>query len=130
VKAIFKVFFTERLNIIGVAMSKEINYGVVRSPAELGELARAHRKSGKITLERISGLGNVSIKFLSEFENGKATCEIGKVLQALRTMGLEVVIQPRQSTHIFSVSYPATHPIVSSIHSRITKETGEGDADD
>ena len=44
-------------------MNKEINYGVVRSAAELGELARAHRKSLQVTLERISGLGNVSTSF-------------------------------------------------------------------
>jgi HTH-type transcriptional regulator / antitoxin HipB len=81
-------------NNIEAAMTKEINYEVVRSAAELGELARAHRKSLHVTLERISGLGNVSSKFLSERERGKDTAEIGKVFQALRTMGLEVVIQP------------------------------------
>jgi HTH-type transcriptional regulator/antitoxin HipB len=32
---------------------------------------------------------------LSEFERGKETAEIGKVLKALRTLGLEVIIQPR-----------------------------------
>jgi HTH-type transcriptional regulator / antitoxin HipB len=111
-------------------MSKEINYGVVRSAAELGELARAHRKGRKVTLERIAGLGNVSTKFLSEFERGKDTAEIGKVFQALRTMGLEVVIQPRVSKHTFSVNYGATHPIVSVSHSRITKDKLEGGKDD
>ena len=41
------------------------------------------------------GLGNLSTRFLSEFERGKETAEIGKVLKALRTLGLEVIIQPR-----------------------------------
>ena len=104
-------------------MTKEINYGVVRSAAELGELARAHRKSLQVTLERISGLGNVSSKFLSEFERGKDTAEIGKVFQALRTMGLEVVIQPRQSKHTSSVNYGATP-------SRTTKDKLAGGKDD
>jgi hypothetical protein len=35
------------------------------------------------------------MRFLSEFERGKETAEIGKVLKALRTLGLEVIIQPR-----------------------------------
>ena len=54
-------------------------------------------KHRHLTLETISGLGNLSTRFLSEFERGKETAEIGKVLKALHTLGLEVVIQPRGS---------------------------------
>lgn len=70
-------------------------YGAVETAEELGRLARAHRKHRHLTLETISGLGNLSTRFLSEFERGKETAEIGKVLKALRTLGLEVIIQPR-----------------------------------
>ena len=70
-------------------------YGIIRSTEELGRVARAYRKNRRLTLETVSGLGNLSPRFLSEFERGKDTAEIGKVLKALRTMGLEVVIQPR-----------------------------------
>jgi transcriptional regulator with XRE-family HTH domain len=77
-------------------MAKEkAQYGVIRSAEELGKLARAHRKQRKLTLESISGLSTLSPRFLSEFERGKETAELGKVLKALRTLGLEVVIQPR-----------------------------------
>ncbi|MEG7522290.1 MAG: hypothetical protein M3H12_04215 [Chromatiales bacterium] len=34
------------------------------------------------------------MRVLSEFERGKETAEIGKVLKALRTLGLEVIIRP------------------------------------
>jgi len=70
-------------------------YGAVQTAEELGRLARAHRKHRRLTLETVSGLGNLSTRFLSEFERGKETAEIGKVLKALRTLGLEVSIQPR-----------------------------------
>lgn len=73
----------------------DITYGAVRSASELGRLVRAHRKHRRLTLETVSGLGNLSTRFLSEFERGKETAEIGKVLKALRTLGLEVIIQPR-----------------------------------
>ncbi len=73
----------------------DIAYGTVQSAGELGRLARAHRKQRRLTLETVSGLGNLSTRFLSEFERGKETAEIGKVLKALRTLGLEVIIQPR-----------------------------------
>ncbi|MEJ2446135.1 MAG: helix-turn-helix transcriptional regulator [Exilibacterium sp.] len=73
----------------------QVQYGAIRSAEDLGKLVRAHRKQKKLTLETISGLGNLSTRFLSEFERGKETAELGKVLKALRTLGLEVVIQPR-----------------------------------
>lgn len=77
-------------------MIKQDNpYGAVRSTEELGRLVRTHRKKRQLTLETVSGLGNLSPRFLSEFERGKETAEIGKVLKALRTLGLEVIIQPR-----------------------------------
>jgi len=76
----------------------DITYGTIRTAEELGRLARAHRKSRRLTLDTVSGLGNLSTRFLSEFERGKETAEIGKILKALRTLGLEVIIQPRGST--------------------------------
>lgn len=73
----------------------DIPCGTVRTTEKLGRLARAHRKQRHLTLETVSGLGNLSTRFLSEFERGKETAEIGKVLKALRTLGREVIIQPR-----------------------------------
>jgi transcriptional regulator with XRE-family HTH domain len=70
---------------------------VVQSVADLGRLARAHRKTRGLTLETVSGLANLSVRFLSEFERGKPTAEVGKVLKALRTLGLEVVIRRRRA---------------------------------
>ena len=74
---------------------KDVPYGPIRTAAELGGLARAHRKSKRLTLETVSGLSNSSPRFLSEFERGKETAEIGKILKALRILGLEVIVQPR-----------------------------------
>jgi hypothetical protein len=48
-------------------MNDKIQYGSVRTVAELGKLVREHRKHQNQTLERISGLANVSMRFLSEF---------------------------------------------------------------
>ncbi len=76
-------------------MDEDSIYGAVQTAGELGCLVRAHRKQRRLTLETVSGLGNLSTRFLSEMERGKQTAEIGKVLKALRTLGLEVIIQPR-----------------------------------
>jgi len=70
-------------------------YGPIQTTKDIGRLVRAHRKQRGLSLETVSGLGNLSVRFLSEFERGKDTAEIGKVLKALRTLGLEVIVQPR-----------------------------------
>jgi HTH-type transcriptional regulator/antitoxin HipB len=70
-------------------------FGQVRTTEELGQIMRAFRKSQLLTLETVSGLSHLSMRFLSELERGKETAEIGKALQALNKLGLEVLIQPR-----------------------------------
>lgn len=49
----------------------DIPYGKIQTVEELGRLARPHRKQRHLTLETVSGLGNLSTRFLSEFERGK-----------------------------------------------------------
>lgn len=71
-------------------------YGPVRSPRELGQLVRLHRKSRGWTLQKLSRFANVSMRFLSEFERGKETAEIGKAVHVLQLLGLEAVIVPRR----------------------------------
>lgn len=73
------------------------SYGEFNGTSELGKIVRAHRKAKKLTLEEAAGLANLSVRFLSEFERGKSTAEIGKVLKAVRTLGLELTVQPRGS---------------------------------
>lgn len=72
-------------------------HGQIRNTGDLGRLVRAHRKQKQLTLENASGLANLSVRFLSEFERGKETAEIGKVLKALQTLGLDVFVQPRSA---------------------------------
>ena len=69
----------------------------LKSTRELGQLIREYRKSKRLTIEAVSGLANVSSRFLSELERGKETAEIGKVLKVLQTLGLDLVIQSRSS---------------------------------
>ena len=70
-------------------------FGKIVTAKELGGLIRSFRKSNNFTLERVTGLTNVSMRFLSELERGKETAELGKVLLLLNRLGLDVIIQPR-----------------------------------
>ena len=81
-------------------------YGAVQNTEQLGKLVRAHRKSRGIALEKVSGLANLGKRFLSEFERGKDTAEIGKVLKALNTLGLEVIVRPRKVHARSSIKIP------------------------
>lgn len=70
-------------------------FGRIKNTTDLGALIRAFRKSQQLTLEKVSGLTNVSMRFLSELERGKETAELGKALSTLNKLGLDVIVQPR-----------------------------------
>ncbi len=79
-------------------MSKPENkspFGRVETPQDIGQAVRRKRKEQGILQEKAAGLSGVGTKFLSQLENGKETAEIGKILQVLRALGLEIYIYPR-----------------------------------
>ena len=75
--------------------SRSVGLQAIKSTRELGEAVRSHRKRRNLTQETVASLSNVSIGFLSDFENGKPTAEIGKILKTLRAIGLDLFVQPR-----------------------------------
>jgi len=76
---------------------EKIPYGNVKNISEMGALVRQHRKSQKIRIEDLSDMAMISARLIGEFERGKETCQIGKVLQILKFLGLEIRIVPRGS---------------------------------
>lgn len=67
----------------------------VTTAAELGNALRNHRKKQAIRQQDLADYALLSPKFLSQFENGKETAELGKVLKALELAGLNVWIADR-----------------------------------
>jgi HTH-type transcriptional regulator / antitoxin HipB len=67
----------------------------VNSPADIGIMVRRKRKADSLTLADAAAMCNVGYRFLSDLENGKPTAHIGKILQVLSGLGLEITIQPR-----------------------------------
>ena len=70
-------------------------WGKVTSVEDIGNLVRAKRKQLGVLQEDAAGLSGVGTRFLSQLENGKETAEIGRVLQVLKSMGLELYLYPR-----------------------------------
>ena len=67
--------------------------GKVNAPADIGIIVR--RKADGLTLADAAAMCNVGYRFLSNVENGKPTAHIGKILQVLSCLGLEVTIMLR-----------------------------------
>ena len=67
----------------------------VRDPESLGALVRRQRKALGLTLQDVSNTSLLGMRFLSEMERGKPNVSLGKTLQALRMLGLDVLVLPR-----------------------------------
>lgn len=56
---------------------------------------RARRKGLGMKQSDLAMVSGTGIRFISDLENGKPTCEIGKALDVLRNLGVELVLNPR-----------------------------------
>lgn len=59
----------------------------------LGDAIEAERKRRKLTQGRLADLSNTSINFISQIERGKKTAQIGKVIDVLQILGMQLVIE-------------------------------------
>jgi y4mF family transcriptional regulator len=67
----------------------------IQSAEQIGKLIRSERKRQKILQQDLADLSGVSLHFLSNLENGKATVEFRKVLLVLRSLGIEMELRTR-----------------------------------
>ncbi len=75
--------------------SLQPRYGRVRSPQAIGQLARQERKRQGLTMDEIYSVAGLTTRFLSEFERGKTNASLGRVMDALQALGLEMLVLPR-----------------------------------
>jgi y4mF family transcriptional regulator len=69
--------------------------GKIFTPGDVGRNVRACRAEQGITQAELASLCGVGVRFVSELENGKSTAELGKVLQVLKCLGLELSVRRR-----------------------------------
>ena len=67
----------------------------IRSVEELGEAIRTRRKELHYTQAFLAEFTGFSVSFISDDERGKATAEIGKTLQLLMILGLDLSVERR-----------------------------------
>ncbi len=68
---------------------------LVTSTEELGREIRRRRKELGYTQVFLSDASGLSASFLSDVENGKETCEIGKCMRLVQLLGLDIRIVSR-----------------------------------
>ena len=67
----------------------------VRSVGDLAALIRSERRRQGITQVDLAGLSGVGVTFLSQLENGKESAELGKALNVLTMLGIDLIAEPR-----------------------------------
>ena len=67
------------------------------TPKEIGSAVRATRKKMRVTQADLALTSGTGLRFIIDLEKGKPTCQIGKVLTVLQTLGIEVSLVPPAS---------------------------------
>ena len=67
------------------------------TPEQLGKIVRRTRKEMGVTQADLALTSGTGLRFIGELENGKATCQIGKVLRVMQTLGIRLEVIPPHS---------------------------------
>lgn len=60
----------------------------------IGALVRRTRNDLHVTQRDLAMTSGTGLRFIIELEKGKPTCQIGKVLTVLQTMGIQMQLNP------------------------------------
>ncbi|PJD93966.1 MAG: transcriptional regulator [Legionella sp.] len=63
---------------------------MMQSTEQIGKTIRLVRKKLGVTQRDLALTAGTGLRFIIELEKGKATCQIGKVLQVLHVLGIQL----------------------------------------
>jgi HTH-type transcriptional regulator / antitoxin HipB len=66
---------------------------MIYTPETIGTLIRDTRKALNVTQKDLALTSNTGLRFIIELEQGKSTCQFGKVLTVLNTLGIKLEIK-------------------------------------
>jgi y4mF family transcriptional regulator len=64
---------------------------------QIGSLIKVTRKSLGVTQKDLALTSGTGLRFIIDLEKGKETCEIGKALTILQTLGIKLTLTPPSS---------------------------------
>jgi y4mF family transcriptional regulator len=76
------------------------------SPNDIGNLIRETRKNLGVTQKELALTSGTGLRFIIDLEKGKETCEIGKALTVLQTLGIKLTLTPPPSKQEGSADGP------------------------
>lgn len=59
---------------------------------EIGHTVKRERKALGLTQAELALTSGTGMRFISDLENGKSTCQVGKTLTVLKTLGLHLTL--------------------------------------
>ena len=62
----------------------------IKDPKQLGTAVRERRRQLKVTQKELAMTCGSGLRFIVDLEKGKPTCQIGKALQILQALGLDI----------------------------------------
>jgi HTH-type transcriptional regulator / antitoxin HipB len=64
------------------------------TPKQIGSMIRDTRKRLGVTQKDLALTSGTGLRFVIDLEKGKETCQIGKALTILQTLGIKLVLTP------------------------------------
>jgi len=65
----------------------------LKNPKDLGAAIRRARKAEGLLQAQLAGLCNTGLRFISDLENGKASCQLGLALKVADRLGLKIRLE-------------------------------------
>jgi HTH-type transcriptional regulator/antitoxin HipB len=62
------------------------------TPETMGQFIRETRKNAGISQQYLSLASGIGVRFIVDLEKGKSTCQLGKVLTILHTLGIQMAL--------------------------------------
>ena len=62
----------------------------------LGQLIRQRRNHLGMNQSDLALVSGTGLRFISDLENGKESCQLGRTLRVLGSLGLSATIQPKE----------------------------------
>lgn len=64
------------------------------SAKEFGTAIRTRRKELSLTQKELAMACGTGLRFIVDLENGKPTCQFGKAIRVLQSLGLSIQLEP------------------------------------
>ena len=67
---------------------------MTHTPTDIGKTIRQTRKAMDITQKDLALTSGTGLRFIIDLEKGKETCQLGKTLTVLQTLGIRLDLNP------------------------------------